>query len=551
MPKDLTDTRFRSYRYARLGTKLGVSFSVLAIIISALLTFALYQTVRRQLREDIREHLRNIASIAALQVDADAHATLTEPSQEGNAAYMRIKSVLQRIRNNNPNIRFIYTWRFNDAGELVFVVDAETNPKEVSHLGDIYHSDDEKELRQKLADIKGPMASEEFDTDEWGVWLSGYAPFYRSDGRMEGIIGLDIAAADVISHERQFFQVALIFFGATIPVTLVLGWLLGRTLTAPIVKLTAASERITSGDLSCRVPLYSNDEIGTLALAFNRMTQSLQDEIIARGLEIDERKRAEKKLAELNKELEMTVYKLSTANHDLEDMAYVAAHDLKTPVRAIGSLAGMMAMDYADKLDAEGKRLFELLLGRSERMNDLLDAVIEYSGVGRLVYKEKQVDTNELVQRTIREIASPENIEITIEGELPVITCGEQHLALVFKNLIGNAVRFMDKAKGQIKIACVENNGFCKFSVADNGPGIEKKYFAKIFRPFQTLNTRDEVEAVGVGLALVKKIADIYNGAIWIESEPGKGSTFFFALPKQRTGNNMRLQNTSAGGDNC
>ena len=247
----------------------------------------------------------------------------------------------------------------------------------------------------------------------------------------------------------------------------------------------------------------------------------------------------------------MTVYKLSTANRDIEDMAYVAAHDLKTPIRAIGSLAGMMAMDYADKLDAEGKRLFGLLLGRSERMNNLLNAVIEYSEVGRLVYKEEQVDINELVQRTIREIASPENIEITIEGELPVITCGEQHLALVFKNLIGNAVRFIDKAKGQIEIACVENNGFCKFSVTDNGPGIESKYFAKIFRPFQTLNTHDEVEAVGVGLALVKKIADMYDGAIWVESEPGKGSTFFFALPKQRTGNNMRLQNASAGGDNC
>jgi signal transduction histidine kinase len=551
MHKDLTDARYRSYRYVRLGTKLGVSFSVLAIIISALLTFALYQTVRRQLREDIRERLRSIASIAALQVDADAHATLMEPSQEGNAAYMRIKSVLQRIRGNSPNIRFIYTWRFNDAGELVFVVDAETNPKDISHLGDIYHSDDEKELRQKLADIKGPMASEEFDTDEWGVWLSGYAPFYRSDGRMEGIVGLDIAAADVISHERQFLQVALTFFGVTIPVALVLGWLLGRTLTAPIVKLTAASERIAGGDLSYRVPLYSNDEIGTLALAFNRMTQSLQDELIARGLEIDERKRAEKKLAELNKELEMTVYKLSTANRDLEDMAHVAAHDLKTPVRAIGSLAGMMALDYADKLDAEGKRLFGLLLGRSERMNDLLDAVIEYSEIGRLVYKEEQVDINELVQRTIREIASPENIEITIEGELPVITCGEQHLVLVFKNLIGNAVRFMDKAKGQIEIACVEKNGFWRFSVADNGPGIESKYFARIFRPFQTLNTHDEVETVGIGLALVKKIADMYDGAVWVESEPGKGSTFFFALPKQRTGNNMRLQNASAGGDNC
>jgi light-regulated signal transduction histidine kinase (bacteriophytochrome) len=211
----------------------------------------------------------------------------------------------------------------------------------------------------------------------------------------------------------------------------------------------------------------------------------------------------------------------------------------------------MMAQDYADKLDEEAKKLFALLTGRAQRMNDLLDAVIEYSEVGRLVYKEEQVDINKLVQRTIGEIASPENIEITIEGELPVITCGEQHLVLVFKNLIGNAVIFMDKAKGKITISCTEKTDSLTFNVTDNGPGIEQKYFAKIFRPFQTLNPRDEIKTAGVGLALVKKTVDMYDGAVWVESDPGKGSTFFFALPKRRTGNNMRLQNASAGSDNC
>ena len=548
MHKNYADGQSRSRGYIRLQTKLGISFSVLAIVTSALLTLALYQTVRRQLREDICERLRNIASIAALQVDADAHSTLTERAQEGNATYMQIKRVLQRIRDSSPNIRYIYTWRFNDTGQLVFVVDAENDPKEISHLGDIYHSKDDPYLSQQLASLKGSLADNEFDTDEWGVWLSGYAPFYRSDGQREGIVGLDIAAADVIAHERQFLWLALAVFGATIPVALVLGWLLGRTLTAPIVKLTAASERITAGDLSYRAPLYCKDEIGTLALAFNRMTQSLQDEIVACGREIAERKRAEQKLADLNKELEVTVDKLSAANRDLADLTYVAAHDLKAPVRAIGSLASMMSLDYSDKLDEEGKRLLGLLVGRSERMNELINAVLEYSQIGRFSYQKEEVDLNELVQRTIREIAPPENIEITIENELPVITCERLYIMLVFKHLISNAVKFMDKPKGQIKIACVEKNGFWRFSVADNGPGIESKYFAKIFRLFQTLKRRDEVEAVGVGLPLAKKIVDMFDGAIWVESEPGMGSTFFFALPKRETrGKNAKLQINTAG----
>ena len=164
------------------------------------------------------------------------------------------------------------------------------------------------------------------------------------------------------------------------------------------------------------------------------------------------------------------------------------------------------------------------------------------------VYEKEQADLNELVQKVIAEFAPPENIEITIENELPVITCTRLHVMLVFKNLIGNAIKFMDKPKGRIKIGCIEKNGFWQFHVADNGPGIESKYFAKIFRLFQTLKRRDEVEAIGVGLSLAKKIVDMYDGAIWVESEPGSGSTFFFALPKQETGDkNAKLQTNTAG----
>jgi light-regulated signal transduction histidine kinase (bacteriophytochrome) len=208
----------------------------------------------------------------------------------------------------------------------------------------------------------------------------------------------------------------------------------------------------------------------------------------------------------------------------------------------------MIVMDYSDKLDEEGKRMLKMLLGRSERMDKLLNAAIEYSQLGRVNYREEQVDLNKLVQMTIKEISPPGNIEITIENELPVVTCASQYMMLMFKNLIGNAVRFMDKPKGEIKIACIEKDGFWRFSVADNGPGIEGKYFSRIFKLFQTLNRRDEVETAGVGLALVKKIVEMHNGALWLESEPGKGSTFFFALPKRKMeGVKVGVQATAAG----
>jgi len=535
----------RSCKYLRLQTKLSIAISSLVIITAALLACALFMTARHQLREDIRCRLRNIASIAALQIDGITHATLRDRSQENSDAYVRIKWTLQKIRSKIPDIRYIYTWRFNDAGELVFVMDAETDPKKISHIGDIYHSDDEKELRRKLPDIKGPVAAEKFDTDEWGVWLSGYAPFYGQGGRMEGILGLDIAATDVIAHERKFLLHALLAFTCTVPLALIMGWLLGRKLITPIEKLTIASEHIAAGDLNYRVTACYSKEAEMLSLTFNRMAQKLQEESQAREQEIAERRRAENKLAELNKELEATVNKLSLANRDLADLTYVAAHDLKTPIRAIGSLASMMAMDYADKLDEEAKKMFALLTGRAQRMDYLLNALIEYSQIERIACNYEPVDPKKAVETAIKDISPPDNIAITIENELPVISCCKLHLARIFRNLISNAVRFMDKPKGQIKIACIDKDDFWAFSVADNGPGIDSKYIAKIFRPFQTLNLRDEIETAGVGLAMVKKIVDMNDGAVWVESEPGSGSTFFFALPKQRTGHNRNLQTTA------
>jgi signal transduction histidine kinase len=140
-------------------------------------------------------------------------------------------------------------------------------------------------------------------------------------------------------------------------------------------------------------------------------------------------------------------------------------------------------------------------------------------------------------------LAAPENITITLENELPTIQCEPTRITQVFQNLISNAVKYMDKSQGQIKVGCVEDNGFWKFSIADNGPGIEEKHFEKIFQLFQTLAPRDNVESTGVGLTVAKKIVELYGGRIWVESKVGEGSTFFFTLPKQERGvENAKLE---------
>ena len=251
--------------------------------------------------------------------------------------------------------------------------------------------------------------------------------------------------------------------------------------------------------------------------------------IIAIARDITERKKAEERQKQLLEEVE-------DVNRELKDFAYVVSHDLKAPLRGIKTLADWLSTDYGDKLGEDGKEQMKLLLSRVDRMHNLIDGILQYSRVGRIKEEHVRVDLNEIVPAIIDLIAPPENIAVTVEDKLPVIGAEETRIAQVFQNLLSNAIKYMDKPQGRIKVGCAQENGFWKFSVSDNGPGIEQQYFEKIFKIFQTLNARDEFESTGVGLSVVKKIVEMYDGKIWVESEVGQGSTFFFTFPKQEIG---------------
>jgi PAS domain S-box-containing protein len=255
--------------------------------------------------------------------------------------------------------------------------------------------------------------------------------------------------------------------------------------------------------------------------------------VIGSSVDITERKQAEEVLERVNEDLESAVRELNRSNKDLQDFAHVTAHDLKSPLRAIGALANWISTDYADKFDEDGREQMELLMDRVKRMHNLIEAILQYSRVGREKERHVQVNLNELVPTIIDMVAPPRNITITTENQLPVIECEETRIIQIFQNLLSNAVKYLDKPQGQIRIGCVEEDGFWKFSVADNGPGIEERYFEKIFEIFQTLSPRDDSENTGVGLTTIKKIVELYDGKIWVESKVGEGSTFFFTLPKQ------------------
>jgi len=244
-------------------------------------------------------------------------------------------------------------------------------------------------------------------------------------------------------------------------------------------------------------------------------------------VDISELKAAQAKQAELLQQLE-------NVNKELRDFAYIVSHDLKAPLRGINTLASWIASDYADKLDQQGKEQIHLLLGRIDRMQNLIDGVLQYSRLGRVTEEIVSVNLGELLPEIIDIVAAPPHIAVTVENPLPTIQCGKTRISQVFQNLISNAVKYMDKPEGQVKIGCSEDAGSWKFYVADNGPGIEERFFERIFKLFQTLSPHDESGSTGVGLALAKKIVEMYGGRIWVESKVGQGSTFFFTLPKEQ-----------------
>ncbi|MBI2779809.1 MAG: PAS domain S-box protein [Gammaproteobacteria bacterium] len=241
--------------------------------------------------------------------------------------------------------------------------------------------------------------------------------------------------------------------------------------------------------------------------------------------DISERKQAEEQRDRLLQELE-------SANEELNSFGYVVSHDLKAPLRAIGSLADWLSTDYADKFDDEGKEHMRLLISRVRRMDGLIDGILQYSRVGRVKETTVAVDLNRLVQEVIDLLAPPPNITISVVNPLPTVMAEPTRIQQVLQNLLSNAIKYMDKPEGEIRIACGAEDKQWKFSVTDNGPGIELRHFDRIFQLFQTLAPRDRVESTGVGLALVKKIVEMYGGRIWVESRIGKGSTFFFTFPR-------------------
>jgi PAS domain S-box-containing protein len=242
--------------------------------------------------------------------------------------------------------------------------------------------------------------------------------------------------------------------------------------------------------------------------------------------DITDRKQAEEKLQKLLDDL-------ARSNAELERFAYVASHDLQEPLRMVTSYLQLLEQRYKDKLDGDALEFINYAVDGSNRMKTLISDLLAYSRVGTRGKEFTLTDCEEVITRVLTnlQVSNEENKAKVTHDPLPRVMADDAQLESLFQNLIGNAIKFRSKKTPKIHVGVEQKGREWVFSVRDNGIGIDPQYFERIFIIFQRLHNRKEYPGTGIGLAISKRIVERHGGRIWIESQPGKGSTFFFTLP--------------------
>jgi signal transduction histidine kinase len=333
-------------------------------------------------------------------------------------------------------------------------------------------------------------------TDEIRNLFKGFTSMeYAKRKSNEKILTNSIARTQLIST-----------FLTVISVLLGLGWAyyISRFISGRIFTMVKLADKIAQGNYKIKIHDHVHDELSHLSKSLNKMAGTIHANIT----------------------------ELEAKNTELDQFAYVVSHDLKAPLRGIENASRWIEEDMSQDLPANIQEYLVMMRIRVHRMENLINGILALARIGREKEVQEIVDVQVLLSETIDMVAPPPHIKVEVAAEMPVLYTVRIHLQQVFSNLISNAVKYHDKAAGLIRIYCQEENNFYRFSVSDDGPGIDPAYHERIFVIFQTLQERDALESTGVGLAIVKKIIQRQGGTVQIDSKEGAGSTFSFTWPR-------------------
>jgi PAS domain S-box-containing protein len=251
--------------------------------------------------------------------------------------------------------------------------------------------------------------------------------------------------------------------------------------------------------------------------------------------DVTERRRAEEAIREANKHLRDQAEELTAINRDLEQFAYIASHDLQEPLRAVAGFVTLLKQRYRGKLDEKADGYINSAVEGVSRMQALINGLLEYSRVGTRGDVPEPFSAEDALKEALENLQTliQESGATITSDPLPRVRADGVQLTHVFQNLIANAIKFRSERTPEIQVGSRRQAGSWLFWVRDNGIGIEPQYYGRIFLIFQRLHTRTKYPGTGIGLAICKRIVERHGGNIWVESQPGQGSTFYFTLPEK------------------
>lgn len=302
---------------------------------------------------------------------------------------------------------------------------------------------------------------------------------------------------EVMQPVYKLRKVIIVFNVFAIILSIMLAFLAGEYFALPIRELIQSTNKIKAGDLTVRAT-ESNKiyELGVLAKAFNEMAKRLQ-----------------KKIEQLDK------------------YAYIISHDLKAPLNAIEGLIFFIKEDYKDNpLDKEGEEMLGMMNFKVQDMKLMIDNILKTAKEENKV--KEPVSLHNIAQEVIHTLNAPSHFHFFIQHNLPTVFANRTSIIQIFQNLIGNAIKYMDKKQPLIKLGFVNHNKYYQFCVTDNGPGISKEKQENIFNIFEIGHQNDQIESHGLGLSIVKQLVEELGGKIWVESEPENETHFYFTIPK-------------------
>lgn len=309
----------------------------------------------------------------------------------------------------------------------------------------------------------------------------------------------------ILQHsETQTKVISFCLTALSIIVGLVIAFFLARHIRRRIQKMVDMANSISKGDYSVHVNEEGSDELGNLTRSLNEMAGILDENMAL----------------------------LRRKNRELDQFAHIVSHDLKAPLRGIGNVISWIEEDHFPEIPARVKDYLQLIKGRADRLENLIQGILNYARVGKERQEKEVIPLSDLVNEVWQNLPLRPGLSLCIQPNLPVIRSEKLPLEQIFTNLLSNAIKYHDKPEGEIKVYSREESDHYVFFVEDDGPGIARQHHDKIFIIFQTLQERDSFESTGVGLAIVKKILDDRWERIELVSGPVRGSVFSFTWSK-------------------